>query len=141
MTAGSEQASNTASAIAAIRATRTASNHAIAARDPDRVVAYMMHDVTVAVAHGPRLTGRDASRTAFAAQFADRTFVGYVRDPHDILLHASPTEATERGRWLGRWKQGVGEQVLRGTYVAEWCHTALGWLIRSEVFTPSDGTG
>jgi ketosteroid isomerase-like protein len=123
-------------AIAAIRAVRATSNQAIGARDADRVVACMMSDVTVAVAHGPQLTGRESSRAAFAAQFSERTFVGYVREPSDIAIHEPPTRATERGRWLGRWKQGAGEHVMRGTYVAEWCHTALGWFIQSEVFTP-----
>jgi len=142
MTTSPDQPSSESSASAtirtAIRAVRAVSNQAIAARDADRVVACMMHDVTVAVAHGPRLNGREASRAAFAAQFAERTFMGYVREPHEIVIHDPLTQATERGRWLGRWKQGVGEHVMRGTYVAEWRHTALGWFIQAELFTPSD---
>lgn len=59
----------------AIRAVRAASNAAIAARDVDRVVACMLEDVTVSVARGPVLNGRDVSRSAFADQFADRAFV------------------------------------------------------------------
>ena len=125
-------------ASAAIRAARATSNQAIAERDADRVVACMMSDVTVAVAHGPRLNGREASRAAFAAQFAERSFMGYVREPDEVVIHDPATQATERGRWLGRWKQGMGEQVMRGTYVAEWRHTALGWFIQSEVFVPGD---
>lgn len=120
----------------AIRAVRAASNAAIAARDADLVVACMLDDVTVSVARGSVLRGRDASRAAFAEQFADRAFAGYVREPTDIVIHAPPTRAAERGRWTGRWRYGNNEQVMRGTYEAEWRHTEFGWFIQSEVFTP-----
>jgi ketosteroid isomerase-like protein len=122
----------------AIRERRTASNQAIAARDADRVVACMMPDVTVSVANGPVLAGREASRAAFAAQFAERTFAGYLREVVDIVLLDPPTQATERGRWTGRWRQGKAEQVMRGTYQAEWRLTGLGWFIQSEVFVPAE---
>ncbi|MGV3710202.1 MAG: YybH family protein [Gemmatimonas sp.] len=122
----------------AIRAIRAASNAAIAARDADLVVACMLEDVTVAVARGPVLKGRDASRKAFAEQFAERAFAGYVREATDVSIDASGREATERGRWTGRWKYGSNEQVMRGTYEARWRHTEFGWFIQSEVFTPAE---
>lgn len=122
----------------AIRAVRAASNAAITARDAARVVACMLEDVTVSVARGPVLHGREASRSAFAEQFADRAFVGYLREATDIVIGELPTRATERGRWTGRWRHGTTEQVMRGTYEAEWCHTELGWFIQSEVFTSSE---
>ena len=125
--------------VAAIRARRAESNSAIAAQDVDRVVSLMLLDISVSVAGGPVLVGRDASRAAFAEQFADRTFRGYVRDPQDIIVHDPATRASERGRWTGRWRSGIGEQVMRGTYLAEWRHTELGWFIQSEVFV-SGGT-
>ena len=120
-----------------IRARRAASNQAIAVRDPDSVAQFMMPDITVSVANGPLLSGRDANREAFAEQFADRKFRGYVRDTGEVVLHDPPVRATERGRWTGRWGHGTGEQVMRGTYVAQWRYTELGWLIASEVFTPA----
>ena len=52
----------------AIRAVRAASNAAIAARDAERVVACMMEDVTVSVARGPLLKGREAKRVAFQSE-------------------------------------------------------------------------
>ena len=82
------------------------------------------------------LQGREASRLAFAEQFGDPVFRGYVREAGDIVVHDPPTRATEVGRWVGRWKRGSAEEVMRGTYRAEWWHTAVGWLIRSEVFVP-----
>lgn len=120
----------------AIRAARDASNAAIAARDADGVVMIMLPEVTVSVAHGPVLTGRDASRRAFAEQFADPAFRGYVREAIAIEIQDPPTRALERGRWTGRWRHGVREQVMRGHYHAMWQHTDVGWLIRSEVFEP-----
>lgn len=120
----------------AIRAVRAASNAAIAARDADYVVACMLDDVTVSVARGPVLQGREASRKAFAEQFAERAFSGYVREPTDIAIDATGLRATERGNWTGRWHHGLREETMRGTYVAEWRHTGFGWFIQSEVFTP-----
>ena len=114
---------------------RTRSNRAIADRDVERVVAFMLPDITVAVAGGPRLTGREASRKAFAEQFADPAFRGYVRTPATVTVQQSPLCATERGRWVGTWQTRAGVQHMRGTYVAEWQHTAMGWLLLSEAFT------
>ncbi len=122
----------------AIRAVRASSNAAIAARDCERVVACMLEDVTVSVARGPVLHGREASRAAFAEQFRDRAFTGYVREVTDIVIDSLPTRATERGYWTGRWRHGDVEQLMRGTYEAGWRHTELGWFIQSEVFTSSE---
>jgi ketosteroid isomerase-like protein len=118
----------------AIRARRADSNAAIAARDPDRVTGFMLHDVTVAVAGGPVLVGRKANRDAFATQFADRNFRGYVRTPTIITPADLPTHATERGHWVGRWQNGRLVDEMRGTYSAVWRHTEVGWLLESEIF-------
>ncbi|HEX4934593.1 MAG TPA: nuclear transport factor 2 family protein [Gemmatimonadaceae bacterium] len=120
-----------------IRARRAASNLAIAARDLDGIVAVMRPDVSVAVAGGPTLLGREASRAAFAEQFADRSFRGYMREPEEIVVHDPPTEATERGRWVGRWQNGWRTEAMHGTYVARWTRTELDWFIASEAFVGS----
>ncbi len=119
-----------------IRALREQSNQAIAAHDADRTVSFMAPDVAVGVAGGPTLNGRDASRDAFAEQFADKAFVTYVRTIEQLTL-ADPMRATERGRWVGRWriKSGIHEQG--GSYVAEWRFSEMGWLIHSETFAES----
>ncbi len=119
-----------------IRARRATSNLAIAERDLDAIVACMCDDITVAVAGGPTLTGRAASRAAFAEQFADRAFRGYVREPEEIVVHDPPITATERGRWVGRWQNGWRTEAMRGTYVASWRLEAGEWRIASEVFVP-----
>ncbi len=121
-------------AIAAIRARRAASNAAIAARDLNAVLGCMLPEVRVAVAGGALLAGREASRRAFAEQFADTSFRGYVREARDVQLLEPPTTALESGRWTGRWRRGVREEVMSGTYVAEWRHQEGEWFIASEHF-------
>ncbi len=123
---------------AQIRQLRQASNHAIAARDAARVVAFMAHDVTVAVAGGPLLRGAEASRAAFAEQFADRAFGGYLRDAEQIVVGNPPVVARERGRWTGRWQTKSGMQEQRGYYTAEWRFTEMGWLISAEEYRSAD---
>jgi ketosteroid isomerase-like protein len=120
---------------AAIRARRAASNAAIASRDADATVAVMLPDITVAVAGGPVLIGRPAQRAAFAEQFADRAFRGYVRTPDTITLRDGATHATERGSWVGRWQRGLRTEEMRGTYVAEWRLVHDAWMLHSEIYT------
>ena len=116
-----------------IRALRAQSNQAIAAHDADRTVSFMAPDIVVGVAGGPTLTGRDASRTAFVEQFADRAFVTYVRTPEQVTL-VDPMRATERGRWVGRWRLNAGMHEQGGSYVAEWRCSEMGWLLHAETF-------
>lgn len=116
-----------------IRALREQSNQAIAAHDADRTVSFMAQDIVVHVAGGPTLAGRDASRATFTEQFADRAFVTYVRTIDQVTL-ADPMHATERGRWIGRWRLTTGMHEQGGSYVAEWRFSEMGWLIYSERF-------
>jgi len=116
-----------------IRALRERSNQAIAAHDADRTVSFMAPDIVVGVAGGPTLTGRAASRTAFIEQFADRAFVTYVRTIEQVTL-PDPMHATERGRWVGRWRLTSGMHEQGGSYTAEWRFSEMGWLIHAETF-------
>ena len=116
-----------------IRVLREQSNQAIAAHDADRTVSFRAPDIAVGVAGGPTLTGRDASRAAFAEQFADTAFVTYVRTIEQVMM-VNPLRATERGRWVGRWRLKSGMHEQGGSYVAEWRFSEMGWLIHSETF-------
>ncbi len=116
-----------------IRALRTQSNQAIASHDADRTVTFMAPDIVVGVAGGPTLTGRDASHAAFVEQFADRAFVTYVRTIEQVTP-VEPMRATERGRWVGRWRIASGMHEQGGTYTAEWRFSEMGWLIYAETF-------
>lgn len=120
-----------------IRALREQSNQAIAAHNVDRTVLFMAPDIVVGVAGGPTLTGREASRAALAVQFADRAFVTYVRTIEQVT-QTDPMRATERGRWVGRWRLTSGMFEQDGSYIAEWRFSEMGWLISSEIFSERD---
>jgi ketosteroid isomerase-like protein len=120
-----------------IRALRKQSNAAIAALDPDYVVTFMAEDVTVAVAGGAVITGRDANREAFAKQMATPGFGGYVRTPSQVLVDADQRRATERGAWVGRWRVKGRAHEQPGVYTAEWRYTDMGWLIVHESYQNS----
>lgn len=123
------------SAADSIRARREQSNAAIAAHDAAAVVAIMAGDVTVAVAGGPVLSGREASRLAFAEQMAEPGFKGYVRTPDVVEVAPDGCAATERGRWVGRWQVRLRLQERHGTYVATWRRVNDAWCIASEIFS------
>jgi ketosteroid isomerase-like protein len=122
-----------------IRALRKQSNAAIAALDPNYVVAFMAEDVTVAVAGGAVLRGRAANRDAFAAQMAEPGFGGYLRTPEQVLVAQDPLRATEIGTWTGRWRLKGHVHQQQGRYRAEWAFTDAGWLITHEAY--QDGIG
>lgn len=118
-----------------IRALRKQSNAAIASLDAQYVVSFMSEDVTVAVAGGPTLTGRDANRKAFEEQMADPMFVGYVRTPEQVIVQHEPLQAVERGTWKGRWRNKGRQRVQEGHYSAEWRMGEMGWVIVAESYT------
>ena len=117
-----------------IRARRVESNAAIASRDVAAVVAILTPDVTVAVAGGPVLRGREASRQAFAEQMADPAFRGYVRTPASVEVGADGVTAIERGEWVGSWQGRLRVEQQRGRYTADWRNLAGVWSIASEIF-------
>jgi ketosteroid isomerase-like protein len=117
-----------------IRQVREQSNAAIAARDAVWVVSYMADTIRVRVAGGPELVGRDANADAFAEQFADAAFAGYVRTTVKIDVADSGMRASEHGTWVGRWRAKSGMHIQRGSYTAEWELTPLGWQIVGEVY-------
>ncbi|MBC7564501.1 MAG: nuclear transport factor 2 family protein [Gemmatimonadaceae bacterium] len=119
----------------AIRTRRDASNAAIASRDAGAVVSCMTDDVTVAVAGGAVLVGRDASRRAFAEQMAEPGFRGYVRTPEEVDVTPDGRTATETGRWVGTWQVRLRLEHQRGTYVARWRCVDGTWFLASEIFS------
>ena len=119
----------------AIRTRRQESNAAIASSDADAVVSCMTDDVTVAVAGGTVLVGRDASRRAFAEQMAEPGFRGYVRTPDGVDVTPDGSTATETGRWVGTWQVRLRLVHQRGTYVARWRCVDGTWYLASEIFS------
>lgn len=113
-----------------IRALRRRSNAAIAGHDVGSAVAIMRDDVKIIASDGNFIDGAPAMARVFDRIFSDPTFVTYVREPVSIEL--GDGTAAELGTWDGRWKTAV----VRGTYMARWQYSAIGWRIASEFYIP-----
>jgi ketosteroid isomerase-like protein len=109
-----------------IRAARAASNAAIAARDVDTIVSFLLPSYQVVTARNATRHGRDASRESWTAIFASG--VTYVRTPAEIYISENKTQAHENGKW-----EGGG---LRGVYSAKWLRDENGaWRLIGEIFS------
>ena len=114
---------------------------AIAAHDAEALAETWMVDFTVVTSTGETRSGRAANRAAFAAQFASRPDVIYVRTPSEIELMPSWNVASERGTWTGQWTQSDGVTKIGGTYQAQWRKVNGAWLLQGELFVPTHCAG
>jgi ketosteroid isomerase-like protein len=129
-----------------IRDTRTKSNAALAAHQPDAVVGLMARDARVIAANGAAYDGRDAIAKTLTERFAQQPDLVYVRTPDAVEVARDGATASERGTWTGRWTTPAGAAEMRGTYLASWRGSASGngtrsWVIQSELFVPLDCSG
>src|SRR5689334_10607022 len=100
----------------AILARRRLTNRLIAAHDAARLKPFFAPDAKVIVGDGGLILGADEVLRAFAVQFADPSFVTYLREPEAVELDAGAGRAAERGRWRAQWK----DQESAGSYLAVW---------------------
>ena len=124
-----------------IRDVRARSNAAIAAHDLEALTKSWMESFSVVTSTGASQSGREANRAAFAAQFASRPDLVYVRTPSEIELMPSWDVASERGTWTGQWTQPDGVTRIGGTYQAQWRKVDGRWLIQAELFVPTRCAG
>ena len=118
-----------------IRDVRARSNRAIAAHDLETVIATLTSDVVVTGGNGGVTFGRDSVRAVFRRNFADTTFIDFLRTPDSITVStARPALAAEQGHWMGRFHTASGIEDIGGVYLAMWRRTDEGWRIRSELF-------
>lgn len=118
-----------------IRDVRARSNKAIAAHDLETVIATLTPDVVVTGGNGGVSIGRDSVRAVFRRNFADTTFIDFLRTPDSITVStARPALAAEHGHWMGRFHTTSGIEDIGGVYLAMWRRTNEGWRIRSELF-------
>ena len=115
----------------AIRARRRLTNRFIAGREAARLGPIFLPASVVIAGDGSVITGRDAILAAFAAQFADLGFSGYVRTPERIEVDAAGDRAAEQGRWTAAWKDAPSQS---GPYLAVWRRVTGQWMIESETF-------
>jgi ketosteroid isomerase-like protein len=127
--------------LAEIRATRAASNAAIARRDAAATVASTLPTYRVLPAGAPATLSRDSMHASLERQFADSAMLGYVRTPTMIDVSATSPTAAESGRWVGRRRRPDGVQETAGSYFAAWRRTPEGWRLQVEAFVALSCTG
>ncbi|MCE2820207.1 MAG: nuclear transport factor 2 family protein, partial [Phenylobacterium sp.] len=103
----------------------------IAGRETARLGPVFLATAVVIAGDGSVITGRDAILAAFASQFADPGFGGYVRTPERIEVDAAGDRAAEQGRWTAGWKDAPSQW---GPYLAVWRRVTGQWMIESETF-------
>jgi ketosteroid isomerase-like protein len=121
---------------AAIRAKRKLTNRLIAGRQAARLRPHLTDDMVLIVGDGGLIQGVNAVIDAFASQFADPTFVTYVRTTDTVELAADGLRAAEAGHWAGAWKGG-GE--ISGAYMAAWRESRGQWLLERELYVTLKG--
>jgi uncharacterized protein (TIGR02246 family) len=114
----------------AIRARRRLTNKLIAAHDAARLAPFFAADARLIGGEGGLLLGREAILAAFAGQFADPTFIDYVRTPQTVEIDHNGARAAEAGEWLAHWRGGG----MSGRYMAAWRKATGQWVIESELY-------
>jgi hypothetical protein len=115
----------------AIRARRKLTNRLIAEHQAARLRPFLTEDACLIVGDGGLIMGVEAVIAAFDAQFADKTFVTYVRTPETVEIADGAERAAERGAWVGIWRGGV---EMSGTYLAAWRPLHGQWMIEREFY-------
>ncbi len=118
----------------AIRARRKLTNRLIAAHDAARLAPFLFADATMITGDGSLIVGAKAITQAFAGQFADPTFVHYLRTSGDVEVDHAGARAAEQGRWTALWRSAGGDTTLAGTYLAVWRKVTGQWVIESELY-------
>lgn len=114
---------------AIIKASRAASNEAIAKHDIDGIIAGMLPDFTITRGDGVTVTGRDAVTATWKTLFKNNPEVSYVRTPSEILIGDNGIMAWETGVWVAHNSYSKG-----GNYSAMWRKTDGAWKLQSELF-------
>lgn len=117
-----------------IAALREQSNAAIAARDLDGVMVAVSAKAVMVEGGGGVMTGRAAIRAAWKAQFADPSWLSYVRTPAEIRVAETGDRAAESGDWVGRFRVGGSETRLSGRYFVHWVQTGGEWRVMAETY-------
>jgi ketosteroid isomerase-like protein len=123
----------------AVRARRKLTNRLIAAHDAARLKPFLHPDVKLITGDGSLVLGAQAVVDAFAGQFADPSFVRYVRTTQTVALDEAGERAAETGRWDALWRNPEGEQTMAGTYLATWRKVTGQWVIENELYVTLEG--
>jgi ketosteroid isomerase-like protein len=111
-------------------------NDAISRRDPGAIAAFFLPSYHVVTARSMQRDGKDEGVKSWADMFDRDSSATYDRTPVEIHVNEEWGMAEEHGRWSGTLMANDGPMELAGVYAAKWHHTAEGWLLQAEIFTP-----
>jgi ketosteroid isomerase-like protein len=124
-----------------IRYARDTNNKAIEERDTVAIDDVWMENIVVISSADAQIMGRDSLKRIFINQFKSSPDVNYVRTPSRIEMMKAWGMASEIGTWEGSWTAPDGKIEISGTYYAKWHKVRSKWMIRTEVYTPTQCTG
>jgi len=115
--------------VAVIKASRDASNKAIAAHDIDGISKYWQDDFVQVRGNAGHLTGKDTIIKSWKELFNSNPNVKYIRNPDKIIISDNDTLAWETGKWIG-----INSYSKGGNYSAMWRKTNKEWKLQAELF-------
>ncbi|MBV8684168.1 MAG: nuclear transport factor 2 family protein [Caulobacteraceae bacterium] len=120
----------------AILALRAQNNRAIAAHDPEGVMAMAADDYVTVGGAGDIQRGLAGNLKLWAEEFARPGFDRYVRSPTDLQVgeRKDVLRAAESGTWEGVNRLPAGEARPFGRYFAHWSKQSGRWLVVSETY-------
>jgi len=118
----------------AIRARRKLTNKLIASKEAARLRPFFDPGVILIAGDGSRMVGAGEVIDAFASQFREAGFGGYVRETETVELDSAGQRASESGRWTAAWTSAGSPQTMHGTYLACWRKATGQWVIESELY-------
>jgi ketosteroid isomerase-like protein len=121
---------------AEIRILRARHNAALATPEMDGAMAIVARDAVLVAGNGEALRNAAEIRKAWRGEFANPSYVRYVRTPETIELAAPPEHerAAEVGFWEGISRGAIGDVRLFGRYLAHWIKTPQGWRVIADVY-------
>jgi ketosteroid isomerase-like protein len=121
--------SNKQDDITSIKASRAASNEAIARHDIDGISKYWLPDFVQTIGRGVSTTGKDVIIAGWKELFRTNATVLYVRTPVTITIGDNGIMAWETGTWTAKNSYSNG-----GNYSAMWRKIDGAWKLQAELF-------
>jgi ketosteroid isomerase-like protein len=121
--------SNKQKQVAIIKASREASNKAIAVHDVDGIAKFIRDDFVQVRGNASYLSGKDSIVNSWKQLFISNPNVKYIRNPDKILISDNDTLAWETGKWIG-----INSYSKGGNYSAMWRKTNMEWKLQAELF-------
>jgi len=112
-----------------IRASRAASNAAIARHDVEGIAQYWLHDFVQTIGRGITISGKDSVIASWKQLFKTNSTVFYVRTPTTITVGDNGIMAWETGTWEAKNSYSRG-----GNYSAMWRKIDGEWKLQAELF-------